>query len=178
MKAFSQEYYVKQYRVEKGLPSDIVKACIQDSLGYFWIATDEGIVKYDGINFTSYRAAMHSNYTKGFLKTRDGRLLAYGDLDVMEIKNLGDTVLFKKVCSVSRITSDTALSYPKVLFEDSQQTFWASESQAVVRIKNKKLKRFAFDFANRSPQFLRSFSFFEDRMQNLFTISFQGNVFS
>ena len=52
-----QQYYTKQYRVAHGLPSDIIKGCIQDSLGYFWIATDEGIVKYDGLRFTAYRDA-------------------------------------------------------------------------------------------------------------------------
>lgn len=61
----AQDYHIKQYRVEDGLPSDIVKGCVQDSLGYFWIATDDGLVKYDGIKFTTYQAALRNSYTKG-----------------------------------------------------------------------------------------------------------------
>ncbi|RAV99002.1 sensor histidine kinase [Pseudochryseolinea flava] len=173
----AQEYYFKQYRVEKGLPSDIVKACVQDSLGYFWNATDEGLVKYDGVKFTSYREATHSNFVKGFFTTRSGKLFAFGDLDLIEIKNYGDTVLFKKICPVSRVASDSALSYPKLLYEDLQGNIWVSESQAVVRLHQKSLKRYEFTLEHRSPQFLRSFSFFEDRKHRLHAVSFQGTVF-
>jgi signal transduction histidine kinase/ligand-binding sensor domain-containing protein len=173
----AQEHYVKKYRVEDGLPSDIVKACAQDSLGYFWYATDEGLVKYDGIRFTSYREAMHSNYAKGFLRTKDNRLLAFGDLDLIEIENSGDTVLFRSLCPVGRIANDSTLSYPKLLFEDQQRNLWISESQSVVKINRGSFKRYEFGLVNRSPQFLRSFSFFEDRQGNLFTASFHGTVF-
>lgn len=177
VRSLAQEFYVRQYRVERGLPSDIVKATIQDSLGYFWIATDEGLVKYDGIKFTSYREAMHSNYAKGFFKTTDGRLLAFGDLDFIEIENQGDTVLFKSVFPVSRIANDSCLSYPKLVYEDRKRNIWVSESQAVVKLRDHTFRRYEFDLANRTPQFLRSFSFFEDQHQNLFVTSFQGNVF-
>ena len=82
-----QQYRFKQYRVSEGLPSDVVKAVAQDSLGYFWIATDDGLVKFDGTDFTVYKSAMRSQYVKGFLRTQDGKLLAFGDLDLIEIQN-------------------------------------------------------------------------------------------
>ena len=69
-----QEYRFQQYRVEDGLPSDVIKAVAQDSLGFFWIATDDGLVKYDGIQFHTYKSAFLSQYTKGLLNTHDGRL--------------------------------------------------------------------------------------------------------
>ncbi|MGC4021520.1 MAG: ATP-binding protein [Cyclobacteriaceae bacterium] len=175
--AFAQEYHIKRYRVEDGLPSDIIKGCAQDSLGFFWVATDDGLVKYDGIKFTTYREPLHSSFIKGFFRTKSGRLFAFGDLDFLEIKNYGDTTVFKMVCPVSRNANDTSLTYPKSIYEDRLGNLWASESQSVVRIKNNKLKRFSFDLSNRSPQFLRSFQFFEDLKGNLFISSFQGNVF-
>lgn len=176
--ASAQEHFYRPYRVNDGLPSDIVKSCTQDSLGYFWIATDEGIVKYDGVKFTSYRSAMHSNYAKGFLTTRNGRLLAYGDRDLIEIKNLGDTVIFTSLAPVARMENDTTLSYPKLIFEDVHGDIWISESQSVVRLgNNHTLKRYTFDALNRSPEFLRAFFFFEDNKNDLFISSFQGNLF-
>ncbi|HCW08676.1 MAG TPA: hypothetical protein DGG95_15055 [Cytophagales bacterium] len=173
----AQQYFFKQYRVENGLPSDIVKSCTQDSLGYLWIATDEGLVKYDGIKFTSHREAMHSNFAKGFYKTKNGRLLAYGDLDLIEITNLGDTVLFKSLCHVGRNAVDSTIAYPKAVYEDFNNNIWVSESQAVVKLVGKNFKRYNFDLNNRSPQYLRSFGYFEDMQKNLFVCSFQGNVF-
>lgn len=173
----AQQYFVKKYRVEKGLPSDIIKGVTQDSSGYFWIATDEGLVKYDGLRFTSYRQAMRSNFAKGFFTTRSGRLFAFGDLDLIEIKNLGDSVVFESVCPALRIPNDTSLSYPKLLYEDVHGDIWVSESQSVVRLHGKGFTRYAFDLANRSPKFLRSFIFFEDISHELFVASFQGSVF-
>lgn len=174
---FSQEYDFRQYRVENGLPSDIVKACAQDSLGYFWVATDEGLVKFDGVKFTSYKEPLHSNYAKGFLTTRSGRLLLFGDLDLIEIINLGDTVLFKSIRNGARNPNDSTLWYPKSLYEDHQGNLWVGEPQSVVRLKDGGFTRYSFGAETRSPQFLRSFSFFEDRKGNLFTTSFNGFLF-
>jgi len=112
----AQDYHFKQYRVEDGLPSDIIKGCTQDSLGYFWIATDDGLVKYDGIKFTTYHEPLHSGYVKGFIQLKSGRLFAYGDLDLLEIKNLGDTVIFRPINLVSRSPDSHTLSYPKTIY--------------------------------------------------------------
>src|SRR5262245_14810374 len=111
--AMAQEYNFKRYRVEDGLPSDIVKATVQDSLGYFWIVTDEGLVKYDGVSFSEYRHAIHNHYMKGFLRMRSGRLLTFGDLDLLEITNKEREVRFEDVCNVVRDhPGDSSLSYP------------------------------------------------------------------
>jgi len=173
----AQDYHFKQYRVDDGLPSDIIKGCVQDSLGYFWVATDDGLVKFDGIKFTTYHEPIHSSYVKGFIRLRNGRLFAYGDLDLLEIKNLGDTVIFRPIHLVSRSSASHTLSYPKAIYEDHNGDLWISESQSVVRLHGNYFKRFEFDIVNRTSQFLRSFSFFEDRQYNLFVTSFQGNVF-
>ncbi|HZY77901.1 MAG TPA: ATP-binding protein [Cyclobacteriaceae bacterium] len=173
----AQDYIKKQYRIENGLPSDLIKAVAQDSLGNLWIATDEGFVKYNASRFESYRSVTHSNYTKGFYRTRNGRLLAFADLDVFELRNIKDSVAFLPVIPVGRSVSDSSLSYPKLLYEDKGGSLWASESQSVVKLNGNKLKRYDFSMADRTPQFLRSFSFFEDSNGDLYTASVAGNVF-
>ncbi|HRX30129.1 MAG TPA: two-component regulator propeller domain-containing protein, partial [Saprospiraceae bacterium] len=42
------------YTVDHGLPSNECHNIIQDSLGYIWIATDRGLVQYDGYEFKTY----------------------------------------------------------------------------------------------------------------------------
>lgn len=42
---------VENYTIEDGLPSNECYNILQDSTGYIWIATDRGLVKYDGYNF-------------------------------------------------------------------------------------------------------------------------------
>lgn len=175
--AVSQEYRFHQYRVEQGLPSDVIKATIQDSLGFFWIATDDGLVKYDGVRFTTYKNAFRSQFVKGFLQTREGNLFAFGDLDIIEIQNEVDTVIFKPVLKGQRFFSDTTLWFPKAMYQDLKGDVWIAEPRSVIRYKDKVMKRYDFGEENRSPVFIRSFSFFEDDQHNLFAISYSGNIF-
>ncbi|WP_133259512.1 sensor histidine kinase [Pseudochryseolinea flava] len=173
----AQEYRFKQYRVEQGLPSDVIKAIAEDSLGYFWIATDDGLVKYDGFRFTPYKSAFHSQYTKGFLVTKKGRLLAFGDLDLIEIKNLKDTVIFETLAMGTRNPTDSTIWFPKAAFEDRHGNIWLAEPQSLTRLSQNKLKRYDLGTLNRSTVFIRSFILFEDRQGILYAISYAGKLF-
>jgi signal transduction histidine kinase len=175
--SYSQHYQYKQYKVEDGLPTDIIKSIAQDSLGYFWIATDEGLVRYDGVHFITYRKALHNQYAKGLITTQNKKLLLFGDLDLIEIDHRQDTALFKTVRLGTRNQNDSMLWYPKAFYEDKQHTFWLSEPQSVTRLKGNHLERYPFGINDRSAQFLRSFTFFEDLKGNLYTSSYFGNVY-
>lgn len=48
---------------KQGLPSDSITDLIQDKLGYIWIGTFNGLVRFDGINFNIFS----SNDNSGFL---------------------------------------------------------------------------------------------------------------
>lgn len=173
----AQDYQFRFYRVEQGLPSDVTKAITQDGHGFIWIATDDGLVKYDGLKFITYKAALRSQYAKAFLQTRSGRLLAIGDLDLIEIQNKIDTVIFKSLLRGARTLSDTTLWYPKGIYEDWHGTLWLAEPASVARYEGGVMKRYDFGNANRSPVFTRSFCFFEDEAHNLFSISYRGILF-
>ena len=51
---FAQNTVIKHYGVNQGLPSSETYYVTQDSKGYLWIATDAGVVKYDGYQFKTY----------------------------------------------------------------------------------------------------------------------------
>lgn len=106
----AQKYTQRQYKIGNGLPSELVKGIDQDSLGNLWIATDEGFVSYNASRFETYRSVTQSNYTKGFFRTRNGRLLAFADLDVFELRNTGDSVEFKSIVPVARSVNDSSLT--------------------------------------------------------------------
>ena len=44
-------FKITNYTVDDGLPSNECHGIVQDSLGYIWIATDRGLVKWDGYEF-------------------------------------------------------------------------------------------------------------------------------
>lgn len=174
---WAQNHRFYQYRVEQGLPGDVVKSVTEDSFGYIWIATDDGVVKYDGARFTTYKDAVRSPYAKGFLHTSDGRLLVYSDLDLVEIKNRLDTVIFSTVLRGERFITDSTIHYPKSLYEDKNSILWIGEPRSIVRYDGEKLHRYDLGQQNLSPVFVRSFNFFEDDDGNFYAIAFNGAIF-
>lgn len=52
-KSLSQ-YIFRTWTTEEGLPSNAILDIIQDQKGYIWIATHDGLARFDGAKFTSY----------------------------------------------------------------------------------------------------------------------------
>lgn len=59
LKLSAQEYSITNITVNDGLPSNIIYDVQQDKIGYLWIATEKGLVKYDGDDFVE----IHKNKT-------------------------------------------------------------------------------------------------------------------
>ena len=54
---WGQEIAIKTYTANDGLVANPVRRIYQDSKGFIWIVTWEGISKYDGHKFTNYNTA-------------------------------------------------------------------------------------------------------------------------
>jgi ligand-binding sensor domain-containing protein/two-component sensor histidine kinase len=50
----SQHLNLKKYTIDDGLPSNDIRKVYQDSEGFIWIATMNGLSRYDGYSFTNY----------------------------------------------------------------------------------------------------------------------------
>lgn len=62
------------WTIEEGLPVNSVNEIVQDSTGYLWISTYDGIVRFDGLNFDVYT---HAN-TPGMPQNRAVYLMTQG----------------------------------------------------------------------------------------------------
>ena len=51
----SAQFHFKQYGIENGLPHPWVRDMAQDKEGFMWLATADGLVKFDGKNFNTFR---------------------------------------------------------------------------------------------------------------------------
>lgn len=51
LSVFSQKLYFENYNVNNNLPSSQVNTVFQDSYGFIWVGTGEGVRKFDGANF-------------------------------------------------------------------------------------------------------------------------------
>ena len=46
-----QQFSVQNYTDENGLPQNSVKSIATDNAGFIWLATENGLVRYDGHQF-------------------------------------------------------------------------------------------------------------------------------
>lgn len=77
-RAFSQ-YKLASFRARNGLPSDSISAITQTADGYIWIATFNGLARFDGLEFKTFdrrSGALPANETTVLLTTHDGELWA------------------------------------------------------------------------------------------------------
>ncbi len=50
----SQQYFFTNYPIEKGLSQSVVNCVFQDSRGYIWVGTQNGLNRFDGYHFEIY----------------------------------------------------------------------------------------------------------------------------
>lgn len=66
--SLTQPYYFKHYEVEDGLANNRVLCSLQDSKGFMWFGTVEGLCRFDGYVFKTFQknkldsTALHGNY--------------------------------------------------------------------------------------------------------------------
>jgi len=58
---YGQDPYYYHIDKSKGLPSNSVYDIFQDSTGYMWFATDEGLCRYNGTTFKTYYSAQQTS---------------------------------------------------------------------------------------------------------------------
>lgn len=130
--AVAQDVRVVNYDTGHGLPSNLTKAMLQTSDGYYWIATDAGLVRFDGQTFETFTTAdgLPSNYVKAVYTTTDERFLVVTDLGIVEETAAG----FQSFFAGNTTVTDTTLFYPKHVFEDRAEQLWVTDARSVWRV--------------------------------------------
>lgn len=65
---FSQQTNIKHFSTADGLSAVRINDIIQDKIGYLWLATDNGLIRFDGNQFQKYQAHTRSKANALFLK--------------------------------------------------------------------------------------------------------------
>ena len=73
---FAQRFPFRTYSYEEGLTGSTVTDILQDREGYLWFATDNGIAKFDGIQFITYTMVdgLAGNEVQTILEDNEGNL--------------------------------------------------------------------------------------------------------
>ncbi len=72
------QYGYQSWQTDSGLPQNTVHAIVQGRDGYLWIATEGGMVRFDGVDFRAYTRAnapgLPSDLIDDLMEDRDGTL--------------------------------------------------------------------------------------------------------
>jgi ligand-binding sensor domain-containing protein len=87
----SQGYPFREYGVVDGLPQSQIYEIIQDSRGFLWIRTKNGLSRYDGVEFVNYfrRDGLPSNYVNRVTEDSKGTVWAVTPEGVSEYTGSG-----------------------------------------------------------------------------------------
>jgi signal transduction histidine kinase/ligand-binding sensor domain-containing protein len=178
--AHAQNTRITTYHVDHGLPTNLTKSIIQDELGFVWIGTDMGLIRFDGKNIQHYDNELPSKFVKSFFKRRNGDLLVVTDNGISKIINRIDTVLFNTIIKGGSTPSDSTIFFPKTnaVYEDHFDNLWISEPNAIVLYRNNKIKRYQFPKKDHTASYLRSFTFSEDGFGSFMVVSEPGSIYA
>jgi len=129
LSSYSQsELIFKHITMNNGLPDDGVEWVIQDHLGFIWIATRVGLIKYDGYEFVQYKAGdknsvgLNQNRLRIIYEDSRGDIWAGADGYLNRYIRRKDTLITYK----SNPNSDHSLKGKGVysIIEDSKGIIW------------------------------------------------------
>jgi signal transduction histidine kinase/ligand-binding sensor domain-containing protein len=131
-KALSQ-YSLDSWGLEQGLPNTTVLALAQTPEGYLWLATYEGLARFDGVRFTVF----HSGNTDG-LASSSIRALAVAPDGALWIGTHGGGVVRLHQNRFTRISTREGLPTEIVLavHVDADGTAWAGTSGGLARVQD------------------------------------------
>ena len=74
----SPDYVIRHFRMQDGLPSDQVRAVLQTHEGYLWVATQDGLARFNGEGFRDFSQAntpqLRNNLVSCLYQDRESRL--------------------------------------------------------------------------------------------------------
>lgn len=147
--AFSQKQFLKfdHLQTNEGLSQSNVLCILQDSRGFMWFGTEDGLNKYNGYNFTAYKNdpqknnSLSNNFINGIVEDSNGDLLIAtwgGGLNKYD-RNKNEFIHFKHdINNPNSISSD----FITCLLKDSKGNIWLSIDGGGINVFDRKNNRF------------------------------------
>ncbi len=174
---FASNFNGDVYTTESGLPTNLIKKVLQEPDGFAWIASDAGLLRFDGEHFISYKDKIPTRYIKNIVLSPQGELFVVSDMGIYKLLRRGYQNDLEPFLPGSKNLTDTTLFYPKALFVAPDSTLWISEPCSVVRYRKGKMKRYPFSDKYSSNRYDRSFLFLSLSSGQMLLASQSGYLF-
>ncbi len=114
--SFGQSYYFRRFQVESGLSHNSVICALQDKRGFMWFGTKDGLNRFDGYSFKTFRkdaadsSSIGNNFIQSLYEDKQGTM--YVGTDKGLYRYIDKTEEFRllpstKEHSVFKLTGDT-----------------------------------------------------------------------
>jgi ligand-binding sensor domain-containing protein/signal transduction histidine kinase len=126
------QYASRVWQTEDGLPNNRVLSLAQTLDGYLWAGTHDGLVRFDGVEFTVYNAdntpALTNDSISALCAGRDGSLYV----------GTGDGLVTLKEGAFSRLGTNNGLAGNTVtsIFQSKQGAVWIGTTAGLSRYEN------------------------------------------
>jgi ligand-binding sensor domain-containing protein/signal transduction histidine kinase len=130
------QYAHKVWRTEDGLPQNTVRAILQTHNGYIWLATDDGLVRFDGARFVVFdrhnTPQIKSSSIQALYEDREGNLWVGTDGGLARYKDGAFAVY----------STENGLSNNNVgsIYEDRQGNLWVGTASGLNRLNQGKIQ--------------------------------------
>ncbi|TAI47644.1 hypothetical protein [Flagellimonas allohymeniacidonis] len=155
------------YFNQPDFPFQKVAQVNQDGLGYIWIASDQGLFRFDGTQFEDFNLTLKSRNIKSILPIHKDTLLFSNDSGIFKLSYQGSS---PKISSwVEANEGVNLMGYPEVLFKDSQNRIWVGQLDGSVFCLNESgrlHKRFVLSDQAKTEKI----SFEEDKFNTVWTL--------
>ena len=163
----------------QGLSQSTVKYITQDSVGFMWFATTDGLNKYDGYNFQVFKKSVNN---KTSLSANDIRVLNRDDNNQLWIGTASGDLNLLDMSKQSFVANPyPAINNTRCIYQDKKGNTWVgTEGQGVYLIHKNKIKRFSYNPQSTSFSILYSSSpntpFKKSGIKNLLLIFLRSSL--
>lgn len=127
------DFIIDVWKVDDGLPQNTIKKIVQTPDGYLWIATHEGLVRFNGIEFVTF-----DKKSQPLFKTSSINTLLVGSDTSLWIGSNGGGLYNLKNQVMTRFSSENGLpfDYVRAVTEDHKKQIWVGTLGGGIGILN------------------------------------------
>ncbi len=116
-----------QYNTYQGetVPFKKVNEVIEDARGYIWIASDQGLFRFNGRSFEDFNTALQSRYIKSFATKHRDTILFSNDNGIFKLFYSEKSVTITPW--LTRNGTENFMGYPTQVYLDSQDRIWVGQ---------------------------------------------------
>jgi ligand-binding sensor domain-containing protein/signal transduction histidine kinase len=125
-----KQYYFKHYEVEHGLSNNIVLSSLQDKKGFMWFGTIDGLNRFDGNTFQTFR---HNAFDSSSIGNNSVYSIAQGDNELIWFATNKGLYKYNPVDEKFSVVPFTANKKARSVFIDNTGEIWFTLNKTLCR---------------------------------------------